>query len=427
MDLLRLGLTFPGVVQRKQTIENLPALGLLTLAGLTPERFHPVFHDISGAPDTTPLPNNLDVVALTSLTATAPEAYRIARRFREQGAKVILGGLHATLASEDAAPHVDSIVIGEGESVWPRILGDLEKDQLQPVYDARPLPYDLAQSPMPRFDLLPPDRYPRFTVQTHRGCPFRCEFCAASIRLSPTYKVKPVDRVIAEIREIRRLWPNGFIEFADDNTFVNRTHSRALMKAVARERIRWFTESDVSIAEDTELLKLIRDAGCMQLLIGFESPSAAGLNRLEQRGNWKLRQLDKYAQAVETIQKHGITVNGCFVVGLDGDTPEVFDSIYQFVRETGLFEVQITLQTPFPGTPLYERLLQQKRILKPGAWERCTLFDINYQPASFTVEELKEGFHQLVARLYEPSFIQERAESFREHLRTRVRRQLAGV
>lgn len=343
------------------------------------------------------------------------------------GVKVIQGGLHASLVPDEAARYVDSVVIGEGESVWPEVLRDLENDSLAPVYDASQRSFNLAESPMPRFDLLPKNRYPRFTVQTQRGCPYRCEFCAASIRISSSYKVKPVSRVTAEIREIRRLWPNGFIEFADDNTFVNRAHSRELMKAVAKERIRWFTESDVSVAEDRELLGMIRDAGCMQLLIGFESPTSAGLNGVEQRTNWKARQLDYYEKAVETIQQHGITVNGCFVVGLDGDTPAVFDEIYAFVRKTGMYEVQVTLQTPFPGTPLYRRLSEQGRILKPGAWEKCTLFDLNYLPTSFGVGELQASFRELVARLYEPGFIRQRGERFREHLRTRVRQHLSEM
>src|ERR1039457_3579246 len=164
--------------------------------------------------------------------------------------------------------------------------------QLREVYDARDGNFDLSQSPMPRFELLDPERYNRLTVQTQRGCPFRCEFCAASIRISPTYKVKPVERVIAEIREIKSLWKRPFIEFADDNTFVNKAHSKQLLRALIKENIRWFTETDVSVAEDDELLDLMRESGCAQVLIGFESPSLIGLNGLEERTNWKAKQLD---------------------------------------------------------------------------------------------------------------------------------------
>src|SRR5262249_51552022 len=144
--------------------------------------------------------------------------------------------------------------------------------------------------------------------------------------------------------------------------------------------VRWFTESDLSIAQDPELLRLMRDAGCAQVLIGLESPSPVALNGIEQQSNWKAKQLARYRKAVETIQGHGITVNGCFVMGLDGAGQESFDAVYEFVRESGLYDVQITFMTPFPGTPLFERLRRQGRILDETAWERCTLFDINFQP-----------------------------------------------
>src|SRR5213079_1549973 len=149
-----------------------------------------------------------------------------------------------------ASQHADSIVIGEGEVGWPTLLSDLSAGQLKPAYATDGRQFSLADAPMPRFDLLDIDRYNRLTVQTQRGCPWRCEFCAASIRISPQFKVKPVDRVIAEIRRLKELWRDPFVEFADDNTFVNRAHSEQMMRALARENIRWFTETDLSIAQD---------------------------------------------------------------------------------------------------------------------------------------------------------------------------------
>jgi len=314
-------------------------------------------------------------------------------------------------------------VIGEGESVWPELIADLERNRLKPIYDARLRHFELSDSPMPRFELLERDRYPRFTVQTQRGCPWRCEFCAASIRISPTFKVKPVEKVIAEIRRLKDLWRDPFVEFADDNTFVNRAHARRLLRALARERIRWFTESDLSIAQDGELLRLMRDAGCAQVLIGLESPSQLALNGIEQKTNWKARQLDSYCRAVEAIQSHGITVNGCFVMGLDGAGPDSFDAVYDFVKQSGLFDVQITFMTPFPGTPLYERLRNQGRILREGSWERCTLFDVNFQPQQMSVAELEKGFRLLGRKLYADDFVRERGKRFVGQLRSARRAQ----
>ena len=425
-EVLELGLSFPGVARRAQAIEALPSLGLLTLAGMTPGNVEVEYLEVRDV-NRDALPLDFDAVAISSLTATAKEAYALAARFRAIGTQVILGGLHVTLVPDESAAHADAIVIGEGESVWPNIVADLTRNRLQPIYDARRRPFALADAPMPRFDLLEPNRYPRFTVQTQRGCPWRCEFCAASIRISPTFKVKPVEKVIAEIRRLKELWRDPFIEFADDNTFVNRPHGKQLMRALARERVRWFTESDLSIADDDELLSLMRDAGCAQVLIGFESPSPQGLEGIEKKTNWKAKQFANYCRAVEAIQRHGITVNGCFVMGLDGTGPECFDNVHQFVRESGLFDVQITCMTPFPGTPLYERLLGQGRILEPGAWERCTLFDINFQPQQMSRSELEDGFKALGRKLYANEFVRERGKRFVDGLRAaRRERRLAA-
>ena len=425
-ELLELGLTFPGVARRKRAIESLPSLGLLTLAGMTPENIGMEYLEVRDV-HRDDLPRDFDAVAISSLTATAKEAYLLAARFREMGTRVILGGLHVSLVPDEAVLHADTIVIGEGESVWPEVIADLERGKLRPVYDARLRPFDLTNALMPRFELLELNRYPRFTVQTQRGCPWRCEFCAASIRISSTFKVKPVQKITAEIRRLKELWGDPFIEFADDNTFVNRAHARELMRALAPERIRWFTESDLSIAQDEELLRLMRDAGCAQVLIGFESPSPVPLNGIEQKTNWKARQFGSYCRAVEIIQSHGITVNGCFVMGLDGAGPESFDAVYEFVKESGLFDVQITFMTPFPGTPLYERLRAQGRILEEEAWERCTLFDINFQPQQLSVTELENGFKGLGLKLYEKNFVRERGERFVRGLRAARRaRRLAA-
>jgi len=277
--------------------------------------------------------------------------------------------------------------------------------------------FDLRNAPMPRFDLLDPDKYNRITVQTSRGCPHQCEFCASSILLTPFYKLKPVEKVIAEIQEIKKIWPRPFIEFADDNSFVHREHYKRLLRQLARERVRWFTEADVRVAEDSELLALMRDAGCQQVLIGLESPQRKGLEGVEMKSNWKARQRDAYATAIAKIQSYGITVNGCFILGLDGDQPEVFENVLDFVRCSGLYEVQITFLTAFPGTPLYRRLRDEGRILREQAWELCTLFDINFRPKNMTLAELQSGFLGLAKVLYSEEETRERRARFKAMLR----------
>jgi radical SAM superfamily enzyme YgiQ (UPF0313 family) len=426
-ELTALGLTLPGFVERSEVIATLPSLGLLTLAGGTPPRVEIEYVDVPEVHRAPWLPGEFDAVAISSFTAQMKDAYRLADRYRAAGTTVILGGLHVTALPREASAYADAIVLGEGESLWPQVIHDLEHGTLKPVYDARGLRFDLAQAPMPRFELLDVDRYNRLTVQTQRGCPFDCEFCAASIRLAPGFKAKPVDKVVAEIRHIKSLWPRPFIEFADDNTFANKAHGRQLARALAPERIRWFTETDVSVANDPELLALMRDSGCAQVLIGFEAASRAPLDGLEQKSNWKARQLDKYREAIDTIQSFGITVNGCFVLGLDGAGPGSFEEVLHFVRDSGLYEVQITVQTAFPGTPLYERLRLEGRILHDEAWERCTLFDVNFRPSGMTVAELEQGLRDLGRQLYDKDATEERRRHFWERRRLARKGRAVGM
>jgi radical SAM superfamily enzyme YgiQ (UPF0313 family) len=414
-DLTRLGLTLPGFIERGKAVAALPSLGLLTLAGMTPDRHEITYHEIADLETADQLPA-CDLAVVSTFTAQARNAYRIASRYRADGIPTVIGGLHATAAPLDAARWFDAVVAGEGEPVWLQVLRDAEEGRLGGIYRPQ-AEFDLANSPMPRFDLLEPDRYNRFTVQTTRGCPWRCEFCASSILLTNRYKKKPVERVIAEIREIKRRWPHPFIEFADDNSFVDREHSKNLLRAVAAEGVRWFTETDISVADDEELLDLMRDSGCMQVLIGLESPTAAALDGLERRRNWKLRRLDDYRRAIERIQSRGIAVNGCFVLGLDGATVDEFDAVRAFIEESGLYEVQITVMTAMPGTPLYSRLEAEGRLLQPNAWETCTVFDVNIQPTGMSVDDLREGFRSLVVDLYSEDAKKRRASAFRRQRR----------
>jgi radical SAM superfamily enzyme YgiQ (UPF0313 family) len=413
-ELNAIGMTMPGFVERSKVIASLPSLSLLTLAGMTPDTFELSYHEIPDLREVGELPT-CDIAAIASFSAQIKDAYVVADRYRALGVRTVLGGLHVTARPDEAQLHADAIVVGEGEIGWPELLSDLAAGGLKPVYAANGREFSLADAPMPRFDLLDISRYNRLTVQTQRGCPWRCEFCAASIRLTPLYKLKPVSKVLDEVRAIKRLWPRPFIEFADDNSFVHRRHSKELLRALADEGIRWFTETDVSVADDPELLEVMREAGCAEILIGLESPTAAGVDGVELRRNWKRGRFDRYLGAIERVQSHGIAVNGCFVLGLDGDGPDVFDAVEAFVHASGQFDVQITVLTPFPGTPLHDRLLAEGRLLEPTAWERCTLFDVNFRPKGMSPEMLQRELVELGRRLYTDAERARRRTAFREH------------
>ncbi len=417
-ELTKLGLTLPGFVDRNRIIASMPSLSLLTLAGLTPARHEVEYREIADLQQAEGLPEDYDLVAISTFSAQIFEAYHIADFYMARNIPVVMGGLHVTSLPFEARAHCASVVIGEGEPLWPEVLADCERGALKPFYSQQnPGSFDLAQAPLPRFELLDPAKYNRITVQTSRGCPHKCSFCASSILLTSRYKLKPVAKVLEEIRAIKRIWPRPFIEFADDNSFVNARHYKELLRALVPEDLRWFTETDINVAKDGELLGLMRDSGCQQILIGLESPRRTSLHDLEMNSDWKMRQQEFYKASIDKIQSYGITVNGCFILGLDGDSPDVFPEVLSFVRESGLYEVQVTFLTAFPGTPLYDRFKREGRILREQAWELCTLFDINFQPKNMSVAELQNGFLSLVQQLYSKQETLTRRRKFRDRLK----------
>jgi radical SAM superfamily enzyme YgiQ (UPF0313 family) len=415
--LTRHGVTLPGFVERARTIASMPSLGLLTLAAVTPERFAIEYLECPEFDAQALAAKNFDVVAISSFTAKSSVMYRIADFFRARGTTVILGGLHCTLLPEEAAEHADAVVAGEGEILWPRVLEDWERGRLRRIYRNGSFhDVHLGAAPAPRYDLLEGDRYNRLPVQTARGCPLHCEFCAAS-RIYGGYKLKPIEKVVRDLRAAKSLWRHPFIELADDNTFVNKRWSRDLVRAIGGEEVHWFTETDVSVADDPELLDLLARSGCRQLLIGFESPNAGSLDGIDV-ANWKSKRHDGYRRAIDEIQRRGISVNGCFIVGLDQDTPEIFPEIERFVKSTSLMEVQMTILTAFPGTALYRRLKTEGRLLQDRYWDRCTLFDVTFQPKRMSVNDLEQGFEYLMGSLYSAEETRRRRLHYLSAMRT---------
>jgi radical SAM superfamily enzyme YgiQ (UPF0313 family) len=402
--LVELGVTLPQFVNRGEVIAQLPSLALLLLAALTPEDVEVDYVEVADIKQHDELRTDYDLVALTSYTAMAYEMYALADRYREKGVPVVIGGLHASFAAEEAKQHADAVCIGEGEMLWPKIVADFQsggKAALQPFYrEQKPGTYDLAQSPLPDYELLLDRRYNRITVQTVRGCPLDCEFCGASKLYGPSYRRKPIAKVLAELTHIKKLWgDNAFFELADDNSFANRRWAKEFLEAIQGLDLRWFTETDISIADDDELLRLLAASGCRQILIGLESINPDSLNGID-RANWKYKKREKYLDAIKKIQSYGVTVNGCFIVGNDGDDKGVFEALRDFIEKSELLEAQVTILTPFPGTHLLRRLEGEHRLLYERFWDKCTLFDLVFEPKQMTPDELIEGHTWLMSQIY---------------------------
>ena len=398
-ELAALGVTLPGFVRRGKVIASLPSLGLLTVAALTPPEHEVSYIEVADLRSAPSFPD-FDLVGISSLTAQIHEAYAIADLFRSRGTRVVMGGLHVSQLPHEALAHADTVVRYGAEEAWPRVVEDAAHGRLQPIYEgARNEVFSPELYVTPRFDLLAGRQYNRVTVQTSRGCPRACEFCAASLRITSKFNQKPVAKVLSEIRAAKRHVRRPYFEFADDNTFLNHQWSKELLRALRDEEIHYFTETDVSVADDLELCDLLAESGCRQVLIGFESPRGDDLHGIDP-ASWKSRQSSRYLRAIDVLQSRGVSVNGCFIVGLDSHTPEIFPHLLSFVRSSGLAEVQYTVLTPFPGTPLYDRLRNEGRLLKEIFWDSCTLFDVNFQPKQMTVAELEDGLRWLFQETY---------------------------
>lgn len=399
-ELATLGVTLPGFVNRGKVIASLPSLGLLTVAALTPPDVEVEYVEYDEVPEDDADLERFDLVGLSSFTARIDATYALADRYRAMGVPVVLGGLHVSLMPDEAQGHADAIVVDGAEGAWPQLIEDFKAGCMKPRYQGlRKDVFKPGNYAKPRFDFLADRPYNRVTVQTSRGCPINCEFCAASLRITSSFQQKPVPLVIDELRSATEAFEQPFVEFADDNTFVNKKWGKELLREMAPLNLRWFTETDISVGDDPELIDLMAEAGCKQVLIGLESPSVGGLLEIDPH-NWKAKRFDRYLSAISRLQAAGITVNGTFVLGLDSHTTDVFDELYDFIRVSNLLEVQLTVQTPFPGTPLYHRLKRDGRLLQDRYWDRCTLFDVNYRPAQMSVEELEDGFTRLATKVY---------------------------
>jgi radical SAM superfamily enzyme YgiQ (UPF0313 family) len=372
-----------------------PSLALPAIASATPPHYRVRLHDENlnrGDPPQRPVP---EVVGITVHTAFAPRAYELAARYRGLGSKVVLGGLHVAALPEEARAHGDVVVVGDGISVWPRVLDGLRTGELEPgsiVHGSFVSP-PYSACPWPRRDILPKGAFlTQASIIATRGCPQRCDYCYLATRgLKAPYQKRPVADVMAEIDAIGE----RFVVFTDNNLMADPNYGLQLCHALRTRALLWSAAVTVDVARHPQLVGAMAASGCQGVFIGLETLSDDNLQEQHKR---TLMPSD-YERAIKLLHAHGIEVNGSFVFGFDHDGPEVFDRTLEFIVNQRLECATFHILTPYPGTPLFQALEEQGRILTRD-WSQYDTAHAVFRPAHMTVEQLEQGYRSAYRNLY---------------------------
>ena len=360
-------------------------LTLPTLAALVPADLNAEVRCIDEGIQDIPHDLDADLIGLTAITGTAPRAYELARRFRSQGKSVVLGGPHVTLAPDDAQPHADSIVVGYAEEEWPRLLRDFVRGKLKKRY-TQASNLVLTGRPLPDRSVLPRWKYLTLHVfEATRACVHGCEFCVVPSAWGRRPMHTPINAVVEDLRRMR----TRRAIFLDLNIIADQSYAEALFRALIPLRIQWFGLATTRICDRPALLDLAARSGCRGLLIGLESIRSANLRSLRKGFNHP----ENYHQVVSRLHEHGIAIQGCFVFGLDDDTPDIFMETARFAVDAGIDLPRFAVATPFPGTPLYARLEREQRITSRN-WELYDGQHVVFRPLKMTIQELEDGTRQ---------------------------------
>jgi radical SAM superfamily enzyme YgiQ (UPF0313 family) len=363
-------------------IGGLYGLAVPLLASLTPSGFK--VEIVDQATQRIDFESGADIIALSLMTSNAVEGYSIADRFRELGKTVVIGGIHPSAVPQETKQHADAVAIGEGDLIWPQILQDFADGELQPFYESSEVAR-LDDLPMPRHDLLP--RFSRrigmASIQTTRGCPYDCAFCSITSVFGRRFRKRPIRDVIREIKHLH----HRLLNMVDDNIVADPNYAGRFFRELTTLGIRWVAQSDISIAEDDELLELAAQSGCIGLYIGLESIHQEDLEAIGKGRN----SADRYEFLLKKIQKHGIMTGGSFIFGIDGHGPGIFEETLGFAKRVGLAYAFMPILTPFPGTRIFKQFESEGRIFHTN-WEYYDASHVVYEPHGMSPEELREGW-----------------------------------
>jgi len=337
-----------------------------------------------------PLDEGFDLVGITATTFTSERVYGLTRKFKQQGAKVILGGVHPSILPEECLDHADSLVIGEAEYVWKDVLRDAEKGTLARIYRSD-RPTDMNDVPFPRRDLL--DEPSWFTcIQATRGCPNSCRYCYLPSTPWKEYRKRAVELVVEEIRSLKQ----KIFFFVDDNLFADRNYAIRLFKAIAPLKKSWAIQSPTNIGDDDELLDAMAAGGCFNVQVGFQSFNKDSLKWASVEHN----RAEKYHELVGKFHDRKIIVTGFFMFGFDTDGPGAFDVTVEQAKFIDIDDANLYILTPYPGTPIYARFQREGRLLEGMRRTQFGWSHAVFHPKQMTYEELEHGVQRAYDMLY---------------------------
>lgn len=369
-----------------------PALTLTSFAGATPADWIVRCWDenlLQGPPPLEPMP---EAVGITVSLTYARRAYELAAWYRARGARVILGGPHILSCPDEAAPHADSLAVGDGVRIWPRFLRDVETGRVQARYHAG-FDAEYRDDPPARRDLLPRRSFlTTASLIATRGCRNRCGFCYLSTQgLRMPYRTRNVEQVVREFAEDGQ--PYGV--FLDNNLGSEPEYLRALCRALRPLNRIWSAAVSLEVTDDPSLVREMALAGCTGVFIGFESLSGENLDEARK----KTPRPEDYARRVEILHDHGVQVNSSFVLGFDGDRKDVFERTAAWLEENRVECSTFNILTPYPGTPLFRRMEAERRLLHKD-WDLYDTSHVVFRPKHMTPEELAEGYAWLYRRVF---------------------------
>ncbi|MEZ5291339.1 MAG: radical SAM protein [Vicinamibacterales bacterium] len=376
-----------------------PPLGLLTVAGMIPDHHQVTFCDENVS--TVDYSVDCDVVGLTGMHLQGQGIRHIATEFRKRGKKVIVGGPSCMAVPERYRDIADILMVGEAEQTWPECIADLERGTARDTYKPTDT-VDLRTSPVPRFELVSPRDYLSISLQTTRGCPFKCEFCDIITLYGRKVRTKPVEQVVREVERVLALgWDRLF--FVDDNFIGDPRYTAELMEALTALQRRltkpfyFSTQATINVAHNQQLLQQLYDGGCRSMFIGIETPRTSSLQETHKYQNVRKNTLDEVAR----IQAQGIAVYSGLIVGFDHDDDAIFDEQVDFINAARIPLPLPSMLGALPATPLYERMKAEGRLIPEHEFQGNSYFT-NILPKQFTMEGLERGYKGMVRNLYSP-------------------------